>query len=145
MCDWKAGVSLLLPWLRCVGSLVPLLLTHVGVLLLGLVLGDLERHLGDGCEKAKYHSPAIAASSAPEGCPPYSLRSLGEGGDTKITGWDFVLDQDSIVLVSATKKPILSADNKGFWPQVDLLLLIKLKEDKRSREEENYPPQVFLW
>lgn len=70
---------------------------------------------------------------------------LWGGGDIKITGWDFVLEQDSIVLVSATKKPILSADNKGFWLQVDLLLLIKLKEDKRSREEENYPPQVFLW
>ena len=144
MCARKAVASLLLPWLRCAESSVPLLLTHVGVLLLDLVQGDLERHLGDGCGKANYHSPAIAASSAPEGCPPYSQRSLEEK-TTKIARWDFVLDQDFIVLVSGTNKPILSAENKGFWPQVDLSLLIKLKEDKRSREEENYPPQVFLW
>lgn len=78
MCGRMAGASLLLPWLKCGGSSVPPLLIHAGVLQLGLVQGDLEHHLGGGCEKAKYHSPAIAASSAPGGCLLYSLRSLRE-------------------------------------------------------------------
>lgn len=78
MCVQMTGSSLLLPWLRCGGSSAPPLLIHVGVLQLGLVRGDLEHHLGDGYEKAKYHSPAIAVSSAPGGYLLCSLRSLRE-------------------------------------------------------------------
>lgn len=73
---WEATVVLLLPWLRCGGFSAPLLPTHAGVLRLGLVQGGLGHRLGGGCEKVKCHSPATAASSAPEGCPPCSLRSL---------------------------------------------------------------------
>lgn len=73
---WEATATLLLPWLRYAGSAAPLLLTHAGVLRLGLVQGGSGHHLGDGYEKAKCHSPATAASSVPEGCPPCCLKSL---------------------------------------------------------------------
>lgn len=143
MCGQRAVASLLLPWLRCGGFSVPLLLTHVGVLQLGLVQGDLERHLGDECEKAKYRSPAIAASSAPKGCPPYSLRSLEENHQSHRvrfwTGQRFHIPSFWYQHASSVhRQQRLLTTVKS-----DLLLLIKLKVDRRSREEENYPHRSF--